>query len=76
MDSTGLAPAFSLVKGEILLHKLQAQGPRKDAKTKEVLLQGLPLLTSEDPQFMRIPPFAPIIPSPQILSIAYPQSFK
>ncbi|OGY67303.1 MAG: hypothetical protein A3I24_01590 [Candidatus Harrisonbacteria bacterium RIFCSPLOWO2_02_FULL_41_13b] len=37
VDPTGLAPAFSLVKGEILLHKLQAQGPQNKGKTKEDL---------------------------------------
>lgn len=43
VDPTGLTPVSLLVKGRILLHKLQAQGPRKNAKTKEVLLQELPL---------------------------------
>ena len=46
VDPTGLTPVSPFVKDGILLHKLQAQGPRKHAKTKEVLLQGLSLLTN------------------------------
>ncbi len=41
VDPTGLTPVSPLVKGRILLHKLRAQGPRKDVKTKEAPLQEL-----------------------------------
>lgn len=49
VDPAGFTPASPLTKGGILLHKLQAQGPRVHDKTKEVLFQGLLLLVSRDP---------------------------
>jgi len=46
VDPTGFTPVSPVVKNGILLHKLQARVHDKNAKTKEVLLQGLPLLTT------------------------------
>ncbi len=49
VDPTGFTPVSPLVKGRILLHKLRAQGPRKDVKTKEAPLQELPLFDKRRP---------------------------